>query len=78
MIDVVEQGTAIRVKGVYTGSAAAHFRFTSALPVQVLKYLAPTLQPLVVRAYTEPPETGSYTVTAATAGDARPAQMTRY
>lgn len=78
LIDVVEQGTAIRVKGVYTGSAAAHFRFTSALPVQVLKYLAPTLQPLVVRAYTEPPETGSYTVTAATAGDARPAQMTRY
>ena len=34
-----------------TGPAAAKFRFTSALPVQVLKSLEPTLKPLVARAY---------------------------
>ncbi|MBS1213484.1 MAG: carboxypeptidase, partial [Proteobacteria bacterium] len=34
-----------------TGPAAARFRFTSALPVQVLKSLAPTLAPLIARTY---------------------------
>lgn len=34
-----------------TGPAAAHYRFTSALPVQVLKSLEPTLHPLILRAY---------------------------
>lgn len=38
-----------------TGPAAAHFKFTSALPVQVLKSLEPTLNPLIARAYDEVP-----------------------
>ena len=133
LIDVVERGTAIRVKGVYkspsgtplvmagktgtgdhqreifgpggrliatqvisrtatfafmlgdrhfgtvtayvTGPAAARYRFTSALPVQVLKSLAPTLTPLITRAYTEQPEPGPGTVTAASAKGGGPMQL---
>ena len=37
-----------------TGPTAARYRFTSALPVQILKSLEPTLRPLIARAY-EPP-----------------------
>lgn len=113
LIDVVERGTAVRVKGVYkdpngiplvvagktgtgdhqreifgpggrlidtqvvsrtatfafmlgdrlfgaltayvTGPAAARFKFTSALPVQVLKSLEPTLAPLIARVYQAQP-----------------------
>ncbi|MBP1152351.1 transglycosylase domain-containing protein [Methylocaldum sp. RMAD-M] len=135
LIDVVERGTAIRVKGVYkgptgtplvmagktgtgdhqreifgpggrliatqvisrtatfafmlgdrhfgtvtayvTGPAAARYRFTSALPVQVLKSLEPTLTPLIARAYSEPPESRPHTVTAATAKGFEPAPMTQ-
>jgi membrane peptidoglycan carboxypeptidase len=57
-----------------TGPAAARYRFTSALPVQVLKSLAPTLTPLIARAYSEQPEPGPKTVTAAAKGG-RPAQL---
>jgi membrane peptidoglycan carboxypeptidase len=59
-----------------TGSAAARFRFTSALPVQVLKSLEPTLAPLIKRAYTEQPELSPRTITAATAKGDRPAAIT--
>uniref|UniRef100_UPI0025FEBBD9 hypothetical protein n=1 Tax=uncultured Thiodictyon sp. TaxID=1846217 RepID=UPI0025FEBBD9 len=34
-----------------TGPTAVRYRFTSALPVQILKSLEPTLRPLVARAY---------------------------
>ena len=40
-----------------TGPAAAHFKFTSALPVQVLRSLEPTLRPLVAKAYGRSPQT---------------------
>ncbi|CAI8978434.1 transglycosylase domain-containing protein [Methylocaldum szegediense] len=136
LIDVVEKGTAVRVKGVYkspagtplvmagktgtgdhqreifgpggrliatqvvsrtatfafmlgdrhfgtvtayvTGPAAARFRFTSALPVQVLKSLEPTLAPLIARAYTEQPELSPRTIAATTAKGGRPAAITRH
>jgi membrane peptidoglycan carboxypeptidase len=39
-----------------TGPTAAHYRFTSALPVQILKSLEPTLRPLIARAYEPPPK----------------------
>ena len=40
-----------------SGAAAAHYTFTSALPVQVLKSLAPILEPMLARAYAaDPPE----------------------
>ena len=53
-----------------TGPAAAHYQFTSALPVQVLKSLAPTLQPMIARAYIQksPIESGGV-VAAVAAGD---------
>lgn len=38
-----------------TGPSAAGYRFTSALPVQILKSLEPTLRPLIARAYAPPP-----------------------
>jgi membrane peptidoglycan carboxypeptidase len=38
-----------------TGPAAARFKFTSALPVQVLKSLEPTLAPLIARVYADQP-----------------------
>jgi membrane peptidoglycan carboxypeptidase len=49
-----------------TGPAAARYRFTSALPVQVLKSLAPTLTPLIARAYSEQPELDPHAVTVTT------------
>ena len=36
------------------GDAAANYKFTSALPVQVLKALAPTLQPLFAEERDDP------------------------
>jgi hypothetical protein len=56
-----------------TGPAAGRFRFTSALPVQVLKSLAPTLSPLIARAYAEPTGLESNTIIAAAARNAEPA-----
>lgn len=38
-----------------TGPTAVGYRFTSALPVQILKSLEPTLRPLIARAYVPPP-----------------------
>ncbi len=61
-----------------TGPAAARFRFTSALPVQVLKSLESTLRPLIARVYSEQPELGLRTVTAATAAGDGPAQIKRH
>ena len=39
-----------------TGPTAVRYRFTSALPVQILKSLEPTLRPLIARAYAPPPQ----------------------
>ena len=38
-----------------SGPSAAHYKFTSALPVQVLKSLAPILEPMITRAYSTVP-----------------------
>jgi len=48
-----------------TGPAAARYRFTSALPVQVLKSLAPILEPMIARAYTQTSPTEPSAVVAA-------------
>ncbi len=39
-----------------TGPTAVRYHFTSALPVQILKSLEPTLSPLIARAYLSPPD----------------------
>jgi hypothetical protein len=45
-----------------SGPAAARYAFTSALPVQVLKSLAPMLEPMIARAYSAEPPGGIATV----------------
>jgi len=56
-----------------TGPAAAHYKFTSALPVQVLKSLAPTLVPLIARAQqpAQPPGAGAVVATLASSSPTR-------
>lgn len=53
-----------------TGPAAAHYRFTSALPVQVLKSLAPILEPMIVRSQTHSPPASGAIVAAVAHNDA--------
>jgi membrane peptidoglycan carboxypeptidase len=60
------------------GPEAARYRFTSALPVQILKSLAPVLEPMIARAYRKTPALPG-TVTAAVAPtDLRVRRPVRY